>query len=133
MRRERERDRKKENKEKRKRTKIFLICDGVGIWFCIVLFDFNSWQARLALKTNDFVNARRFLDFALEFTPQYGDSFVEYLRLELLQNGPHADLTRIEQVFSFSIIEMRECSHNLIISMTPKIPNKKRNFPTHFS
>jgi hypothetical protein len=43
-------------------------------------------------------NARRFLDFALEFTPQYGDSFVEYLRLELLQNGPHADLAQLEQV-----------------------------------
>eukprot|EP00047_Mylnosiga_fluctuans_P014572 m.39636 g.39636 ORF g.39636 m.39636 type:complete len:1221 (-) comp5570_c0_seq2:480-4142(-) len=31
--------------------------------------------------------ARRFLDFAIQFTPQYGDSFVEYLRLELLQAG----------------------------------------------
>ena len=31
--------------------------------------------------------ARRFLDFAIQFTPQYGDSFVEYMRLELLQTG----------------------------------------------
>jgi len=54
--------------------------------------------ARLAIKAKDFVHARRFLDFALEFTPQYGDSFVEYLRLELLQNGPHADLAQLEQV-----------------------------------
>jgi hypothetical protein len=31
--------------------------------------------------------ARRYLDFALRFTPQYGDSFVEALRLGLLTNG----------------------------------------------
>lgn len=35
----------------------------------------------------DLVVARRCLDFAIQFTPQYGDSFVEYLRLELLQAG----------------------------------------------
>eukprot|EP00667_Euglena_gracilis_P000456 EG_transcript_456 len=31
--------------------------------------------------------AQQFLDFAIKFTPQYGDSFVEYLRLELLTTG----------------------------------------------
>ena len=36
--------------------------------------------------------ARRFLDFAIQFTPQYGDSFVEYLRLEMLQTGVTGNL-----------------------------------------
>lgn len=27
---------------------------------------------------------RKYLDFAIQFTPQYGDSFIEYMRLELL-------------------------------------------------
>ncbi|KAJ6243498.1 tpr-containing protein [Anaeramoeba flamelloides] len=31
--------------------------------------------------------ARRFLNFAIEFTPQFGDSFIEYIRLEMLENG----------------------------------------------
>lgn len=29
-------------------------------------------------------NCRKYLDFAIQFTPQYGDSFIEYMRLELL-------------------------------------------------
>ncbi|KAL9649847.1 hypothetical protein ABK040_009660 [Willaertia magna] len=32
--------------------------------------------------------AKRYLNFAIKFTPQYGDSFIEYLRLELLTRGP---------------------------------------------
>jgi tetratricopeptide (TPR) repeat protein len=35
--------------------------------------------------------ARKYLDFAIKFTPQYGDSFIEYLRLELLTRGPYDD------------------------------------------
>ncbi len=30
--------------------------------------------------------AENFLTFAIQFTPQYGDSFIELLRLYLLQN-----------------------------------------------
>lgn len=42
--------------------------------------------------------AQRFLDWAVQFTPQYGDSFLELLRLRLLQQGPQADLQQLEQV-----------------------------------
>ena len=42
--------------------------------------------------------ARRFLDWAVQFTPQYGDSFLELLRLELLEKGPHVDASDLEQV-----------------------------------
>jgi len=38
--------------------------------------------------------ARRFLHFAIQFTPQYGDSFLEYMRLKLLTRGE--DLNVIE-------------------------------------
>jgi tetratricopeptide (TPR) repeat protein len=31
--------------------------------------------------------ARRYLEFAIKFTPQYGDSFVELLRIEMLEHG----------------------------------------------
>jgi len=41
--------------------------------------------------------ARQFLDFAIKFTPQYGDSFIEYLRLELLTTG-HAINSQLEQL-----------------------------------
>jgi tetratricopeptide (TPR) repeat protein len=43
----------------------------------------NPLSRRFNLQT-----ARQYLDFAIKFTPQYGDSFIEYLRLELLSNGP---------------------------------------------
>ena len=33
--------------------------------------------------------AHSFLDFAIEFTPQYGDSFIEYLRLQVRARLPH--------------------------------------------
>jgi la-related protein 1 len=42
--------------------------------------------------------ARNFLDFAIEFTPQYGDSFIEYLRLELLTGANEAQLDRLWQL-----------------------------------
>jgi len=42
--------------------------------------------------------ARRRLEFAICFTPQYGDSFIEMLRLELLEHGPDADTAPLEQL-----------------------------------
>ncbi|KAL0484846.1 FPGS1 [Acrasis kona] len=47
-------------------------------------------RIRLNPLTNKFNldKARKYLDFAIKFTPQYGDSFIEYLRLELLTRGP---------------------------------------------
>ncbi|KAL6063314.1 Tetratricopeptide repeat domain containing protein [Balamuthia mandrillaris] len=53
--------------------------------------------ARIALARGKLRDARIFLDFAIQFTPQYGDSFVEYLRLELMENGPEADLWSLQQ------------------------------------
>ena len=41
--------------------------------------------------------AQQFLDFAIKFTPQYGDSFIEYLRLELLTTG-NAINSQLEQL-----------------------------------
>jgi tetratricopeptide (TPR) repeat protein len=32
----------------------------------------------------DLIKAQKYLSFAIQFTPQYGDSFVEYVRLEML-------------------------------------------------
>jgi la-related protein 1 len=54
--------------------------------------------ARVYLAKKDWQKARRFLDFAIHFTPQYGDSFIEYLRLELLEKGPDADFSKLELV-----------------------------------
>jgi len=34
--------------------------------------------------------AHKFLNFAIEFTPQYGDSFLEYIRLKMLLLGEEA-------------------------------------------
>ena len=42
--------------------------------------------------------ARNFLNFAIEFTPQYGDSFIEYLRLEMLTGASEAQLERLWQL-----------------------------------
>eukprot|EP00668_Euglena_longa_P003803 GGOE01004460.1.p1 GENE.GGOE01004460.1~~GGOE01004460.1.p1 ORF type:complete len:1251 (-),score=281.32 GGOE01004460.1:762-3953(-) len=41
--------------------------------------------------------AQQFLDFAIKFTPQYGDSFIEYLRLELLTTGQAVN-SQLEQL-----------------------------------
>eukprot|EP01102_Stenamoeba_stenopodia_P016364 TRINITY_DN5718_c0_g3_i1.p1 TRINITY_DN5718_c0_g3~~TRINITY_DN5718_c0_g3_i1.p1 ORF type:complete len:1434 (-),score=333.17 TRINITY_DN5718_c0_g3_i1:126-4427(-) len=54
--------------------------------------------ARIALNKGNFAEARKFLDFAIQFTPQYGDSFIEYLRLELVENGCDADTSKLEQL-----------------------------------
>jgi len=42
--------------------------------------------------------AQNFLDLAIEFTPQYGDSFVEYLRLHMLTQAPEEDIERLWQL-----------------------------------
>jgi len=42
--------------------------------------------------------AQNFLDLAIEFTPQYGDSFVEYLRLHMLIGAPEEDIERLWQL-----------------------------------
>jgi len=42
--------------------------------------------------------ARNFLNFAIEFTPQYGDSFIEYLRLQMLLHSPDAAVERLWQL-----------------------------------
>ena len=44
------------------------------------------------------VVARHFLNFAIEFTPQYGDSFIEYLRLQMLVGSPDASVERLWQL-----------------------------------
>lgn len=53
--------------------------------------------ARVAIRKKDYDAARKYIGFAIQFTPQYGDSFIEYLRLELLENGDNANLAAVEQ------------------------------------
>jgi tetratricopeptide (TPR) repeat protein len=38
----------------------------------------------LSLKYFDLGKAQKYLSFSIQFTPQYGDSFIEYIRLEML-------------------------------------------------
>lgn len=38
----------------------------------------------LSVEHFDLIKAQKYLSFAIQFTPQYGDSFIEYIRLELL-------------------------------------------------
>ncbi|GAM27682.1 hypothetical protein SAMD00019534_108580 [Acytostelium subglobosum LB1] len=54
--------------------------------------------ARIALGNNDLEQARQFLEFAVQFTPQFGDSFVELLRLDILENGINCDISKLEQM-----------------------------------
>lgn len=56
--------------------------------------------ARIYLAKKEWATARKFLEFAIHFTPQFGDSFIEYLRLELLEHGSNANLKRLRQVSS---------------------------------
>jgi len=42
--------------------------------------------------------AKNFLEFAIEFTPQYGDSFIEYLRLQMLTRAAEAQVERLWQL-----------------------------------
>jgi len=54
--------------------------------------------ARIALRMKNYTDARKFLHFAIQFTPQYGDSFIEFLRLELLEKGANACLKQVNQL-----------------------------------
>uniref|UniRef100_A0A6T8Z5T3 Uncharacterized protein n=1 Tax=Haptolina ericina TaxID=156174 RepID=A0A6T8Z5T3_9EUKA len=48
--------------------------------------------------------ARQFLDYAIEFTPQYGDSFIEYLRLLMLLDAPRHQLEQqLERLWQLCI------------------------------
>jgi len=53
--------------------------------------------ARLQLPRKRYDKARQFLEFAIRFTPQYGDSFVEFLRLRFLTEGPNANTEDLER------------------------------------
>lgn len=46
----------------------------------------------------DLALAQRYLAFAIEFTPQYGDSFIESLRCQMLLYGPGAHSGLLEQL-----------------------------------
>lgn len=46
--------------------------------------------------------AKKYLEFAYRFTPQHGDTLVEMIRVELLENGPCADMNKIKQRFIYS-------------------------------
>jgi la-related protein 1 len=54
--------------------------------------------ARLAIHRGDLQQARKFLDFSLHFTPQYGDSLIEYLRLEMLEGTTDIEDSKLFQV-----------------------------------
>lgn len=58
--------------------------------------------ARLAMHIEHYETCRTFLEFALEFTPQYGDSVIEYLRLHLLQSEPKESEEKLESLCSNS-------------------------------
>lgn len=67
-------------------------CEGARI--CL-----NPFSAHFNLET-----ARKNLDFAIEFTPQYGDSFIEYLRLLMLLDSPRDVLERdLERLWQLCI------------------------------
>jgi len=53
--------------------------------------------ARLYMKQGNYAEARRCLANAAQFTPQYGDSFIEYLRNELLEKGEFSAECPLEQ------------------------------------
>lgn len=53
--------------------------------------------ARIAIQRDDYESAQKYISFAIQFTPQYGDSFIEYLRLEILEKGAHADFQAVAQ------------------------------------
>jgi len=65
----------------------------------------HAWAVPPALCSQE---ARRYLDRAIQFTPQYGDSFIELARLELMTQGPDADTDTLRTV----------CAH----ARTPMLP-----------
>lgn len=54
--------------------------------------------ARIYIKQGKHAEARDCLAFAAQFTPQYGDSFIEYLHNELAENGKFSDPCPLEQI-----------------------------------
>jgi tetratricopeptide (TPR) repeat protein len=54
--------------------------------------------ARIELTRGNLAEARKYLDFAIQFTPQYGDSFIEYLRLELIEKANDEAIRKLEQL-----------------------------------
>ena len=71
---------------------------------CVLVFLAQVWceGARICLNPfSDCFNldtATSFLDFAIEFTPQYGDSFIEYLRLQHLLGASEESVDRLWQL-----------------------------------
>ena len=47
-------------------------------------------------KHFDYVQAENYLKFAIQFTPQYGDSFIEMLKLYILTNLEYVAFFRDE-------------------------------------
>lgn len=49
--------------------------------------------------------AKRFLHFAMQFTPQYGDSFIEYLRLQMIIEGTSETLPNLTVAIGNDIVK----------------------------
>lgn len=60
--------------------------------------------ARIYIKKRKHEKARKFLEFAAQFTPQYGDSFIEYLRNEFIESGKFSDPCPLERVNIYTYI-----------------------------
>ena len=77
---------------------------GLFRWIWCLFFFAQVWceGARICLNPfSDCFNletATSFLDFAIEFTPQYGDSFIEYLRLQHLLGASEVSVDRLWQL-----------------------------------
>ena len=62
------------------------------------------WHVEIFLKRksahtfDSFYLSYRALKFAIQFTPQYGDSFIECLHRKILAKGQSCDTSHIEQV-----------------------------------
>jgi la-related protein 1 len=69
--------------------------------------------ARLAIHRGDLQQARKFLDFSLHFTPQYGDSLIEYLRLEMLEGTKNIEDSKLFQVCDLYAAFLFSFSHRL--------------------
>ncbi|EFC46525.1 hypothetical protein NAEGRDRAFT_79116 [Naegleria gruberi] len=66
--------------------------------------------------------AKRYLNFAIKFTPQYGDSFIEYLRLELLTRGPSVPSSAAAPTSSSvtnSTVAIQEYIENMCVNADP--------------
>lgn len=54
--------------------------------------------ARICMQSGEVDDAERFLRFAAEFTPQYGDTFIEAIRCDLLRDPSLGNLKAIERL-----------------------------------